>query len=75
MLEEPGAETSWIVPRQCYLSLTESTRGAQTLELVVDCAKVRHATLYKAAGEVLAAALKATSLDQLSENVKILYKT
>merc|ERR1712138_123951 len=42
----------------------------KTLELVVDCAKVRHATLYKAAGEVLAAALKETSLDALLRKCK-----
>ena len=37
---------------------------------MVECAKVRHATLYKAAGEVLAAALKATSLDALLRKCK-----
>ena len=68
-----------LVPRLAGLSLVNAIlslrpnllpEAPKTLELVVECAKVRHATLYKAAGEVLAAALKATSLDALLRKCK-----
>ena len=68
-----------LVPRLAGLSLVNAIlslrpnllpEAPKTLELVVECAGARHATLYKAAGEVLAAASKPRHLTKLHRDCK-----